>query len=128
MKVTLVERYTEEEVMANPNTIYVYGDNLLKRGKAGQAVIRDCPNAFGIPTKRLPATTKVSYFSDTQDEKMVLIETLRILDININGKDMVLPLHGIGTGLAKMPEKSPELFKFLTESLRMYNKDYLKDS
>ena len=38
-----------------PRLTFVFGDNLLGFGKGGQAVIRNCPNAFGVPTKRKPA-------------------------------------------------------------------------
>jgi len=35
------------------NALFIFGDNLQGWGKGGQARIRDEPNAFGIPTKRL---------------------------------------------------------------------------
>ena len=39
----------------NPNAFIVFGDNLICKGKAGEAIIRDEINAFGVPTKRLPS-------------------------------------------------------------------------
>lgn len=51
-------------VRAHPEKIYIYGDNLKAFGKGGQAVIRDEPNAFGIPTKRYPSWDEWAFFSD----------------------------------------------------------------
>ena len=64
----VVERYSVELCKKNPEIIFVFGDNLLEIGKAGQAIIRDCENSFGIPTKRKPCTKENCYFSDKEDE------------------------------------------------------------
>ena len=57
-------------------SIVLFGDNLLRRGKGGQAVIRDAPNAFGIPTKRSPGRREQDYFSDKPDEIAAVKEAL----------------------------------------------------
>lgn len=49
------EPYTPELLRANREKIYVFGDNMKRYGKRGQAVIRDEPNAFGVATKRHPS-------------------------------------------------------------------------
>lgn len=49
------EPYTIQLLNQNKHKIYVFGDNMKRYGKGGQAVIRDCPNSFGIPTKRYPS-------------------------------------------------------------------------
>jgi hypothetical protein len=51
-----------------PEKIFIYGDNLKAFGKGGQAIIRDEPNAFGIPTKRYPSWDDWAFFSDKEDE------------------------------------------------------------
>ena len=38
----VVSRYTDAEVKANPDKIYVFGDNTQRTGKGGQAQIRRC--------------------------------------------------------------------------------------
>lgn len=63
-----VERnfYTVEMLRANPDKIYVFGDNAQRYGKKGQSIIREEPNAFGIATKIKPYWSNDSYFSGQQ--------------------------------------------------------------
>lgn len=60
--------YTTELVESNPDCLFVFGDNLKHKGHGGQAIIRDCSNTFGIPTKREPNKRPTSYFSDKETE------------------------------------------------------------
>ena len=57
--------FTREEVEKD-NRNYLFGDNMIGKGMAGQAIIRGLPNAFGIPTKNLPAMTEQSFFTDDE--------------------------------------------------------------
>src|SRR5574344_584329 len=87
----------------NPNKIYIFGDNLYGTGKKGQAVIRDCSNAFGIPTKRAPSMNSNAFFSDQFDEYEAVkakIEKLIILKHCKTDITFVFPEAGLGTGLA----------------------------
>jgi len=97
--------YTKKLLRVNPNKVYVYGDNMKGYGKGGQAIIRDEPNAFGIPTKRYPSKDSWAYFSDKEDERMAVI---------------VFPSGGIGTGLALMSGKSPKIFDEMNGILKEF--------
>lgn len=113
-KVLLVERYTEEIIASHPDKVFVFSDNMIGKGKAGQAVIRDFDNAIGIPTKRAPSMDQSAFFSDKEDEKAAMVFALnRVLIQMKEGKTVVFPSDGLGTGLAKMEEKSPHLFTAL---------------
>lgn len=96
-----------------PEKIWVYGDNLKAFGKGGQAVIRDEPNAFGIPTKRYPSWDDWAFFSDQPDEIEAVKESLRQLWKLAQGKVIVFPEDGIGTGRAKMKDKSPVAYEMM---------------
>lgn len=100
-----------------PDVIFVFGDNLIRRGTAGQAVIRGEPNAFGIPTKRYPAMRDGSFFSDQQDEIDAVVRSLRELWVKSKGKTVVFPVKGLGTGLARMKSKSPVAYKTMCDIL-----------
>lgn len=104
----------------HPNWLYIFGDNMDGYGKGGQAVIRDCRNSIGIPTKRHPANTTGDYMSDRTDERRAIIEALEAM-VSYERKfiTIVFPADGLGTGLAKMPEKSPELYMLIITYLRM---------
>jgi len=105
---------------ANPGTIYVFGDNLIQRGKAGQALIRDEPNAYGIPTKRLPSMASQAFFSDRKDEQEAVHRAIADLVKLSFTHTIVFPEAGIGTGLARMEASSPQLFKTMNKMLIDY--------
>lgn len=100
-----------------PEKIFIYGDNLKAFGKGGQAIIRDEPNAFGIPTKRYPSWDDWAFFSDKEDEIQAVKESLRSLYKLAQNKTIVFPEDGTGTGRAKMKEKSPIAYKMMCDIL-----------
>ena len=111
------EWFSVEQCEANPNKLYIFGDNSQKHGKGGQAQIRDCVNAFGVATKRAPTMSATGFFYDDPYDLKSMIFDLNTL-INIQDYEyIVFPKDGLGTGLSQMPEKSPKLFKLLCEIL-----------
>lgn len=113
MQIEYVKILSTQLVRAHPDKIYIYGDNLKASGKGGQAIIRDEPNAFGIPTKRYPSWDDWAFFSDKEDELEAVKESLRSLYKIAQNKVIVFPEDGIGTGRAKMKEKSPIAYKMM---------------
>ena len=112
--------FSVKDCNSNHNKIYVFGDNLCGVGKGGQAIIRDCDNAFGIPTKRTPSMDSNAFFSDNFDEYEAVkskIEQLILLASCKRTTIFVFPKAGLGTGLAKMNQTSPKLFKYMNEKL-----------
>jgi len=108
--IKLQEKIDPIHCMENPTYIFVFGDNLIGKGKAGQAVIRDNLNSFGVPTKRLPSMSKDAFFSDREDEyKIVKQKLIRLWELHQEGKTIVLPKNKIGSGLAKLSILSPKI-------------------
>src|SRR5690606_39180002 len=99
--VQVVNRYSVADLKANRDKIYVFGDNLERKGKGGQAVIRSEPNAFGIATKVRPSRIKQAYMSDEQLEGNKQIIDSDIQKIKDQNKIVVFPKDGLGTGLAE---------------------------
>ena len=120
-KVEMQKIFSVKDCNNNPNKIYIFGDNLCGIGKGGQAIIRDCSNAFGIPTKRAPSMDSSAFFSDQFDEYEAVkakIEELIILDHCKTDITFVFPTAGLGTGFArKMNQTSPKLFKYMNKML-----------
>lgn len=114
--------FSVEQCRANPGCIYVFGDNLARAGTAGQAIIRGEPNIFGVPTKRYPSMHVGAFFSDANCEREHILRALR--DLYVIGKrhTLVFPASGLGTGMAKMPEKSPLLYKEMCDILHAHFK------
>jgi predicted NAD-dependent protein-ADP-ribosyltransferase YbiA (DUF1768 family)/plasmid maintenance system antidote protein VapI len=124
--------WTRKDVSENPNAIFIFGDNLLKSGKGGQAIIRGLINAFGIPTKRKPARTIDSYFSDDTFEQNKKDINEAFLEIP-EGKDIILSQDGLGTGLAELEKRAPKTFKYLQDIVKYMEKNsdlpsYVTDS
>ena len=117
INIETVTRYTNTEVKNNPDKIYIFGDNNLRRGKGGQAIIRDHENAFGISTKKHPGRNENDYFNDRQLKRNKKIIDFDISKIKKDGRPIVFPKDGIGTGLAKLKEKAPETYAYLKQRL-----------
>lgn len=123
--------YTPELVKANPHCLFVFGDNLLKKGHGGQAIIRDLPNTFGIPTKREPNKRDTAYFSDKDEEFNAIMYSIFTLNIiyksNIFEK-IIFPKNGIGTGLSHTKSKSPINYNKMKNLLHYYFNYTFKDT
>jgi hypothetical protein len=116
-----VARYTDADVKANPDKIYIFGDNTKRTGTGGQAQIRNNPNAMGIATKLEPSNEPSAFMSDDQFE-----ENKQIIDSDIakiifkaqsTGKTLVFPADGFGTGLAQLSTKAPKTYDYLRRAL-----------
>ena len=119
---------TRDYVQANPDKIFVFGDNVEREGLGGQAKeMRGEPNVIGIVTKYSPDTTPESYFKDSDFDKIK-----KLIDADVNqiiqkikeGKTIVFPKMGIGTGLAQLDFKAPKTFSYLKNLLSAL-RDYI---
>ena len=115
--IEIVSRYTNEDVKANPNKIYVFGDNTKRVGTGGQAQIRNNPNAMGIATKLAPSMDETAFMTDKDLDKNKSIIDKDISKIKSTRKTIVFPKDGLGTGLAKLKEKAPKTYQYLKEKL-----------
>jgi len=104
-----VKRYTVDDVRANQDKIYIFGDNTEGWGKGGQAIIRDEPNAFGISTKDSPN----QFMSDDNFEANKARIDADIASIKADGRPIVFPEDGIGTGRADLKNKAPRTYEYL---------------
>jgi len=93
-----------------PDEYFIFGDNVERWGKGGQAIIRDEPNAIGIPTKKSPS----EYFTDEDSVYDNIVPDLKKIVLLLDaGKTVWFPKDGIGTGLAKLKETAPQLYDSL---------------
>lgn len=115
MNVKKVKYYTIDLVNANPDCLFIFGSNLIGKGMGGQAVIRYCKNAHGIPTKKLPMNTPKSFFSDREFEKNKEVIKAAIDSIDLSYDTIVFPEDGLGTGLAELPKRAPKTYSFMVD-------------
>ena len=95
-----------------PEKLFVFGDNLARIGKGGQAKeMRGEPNAVGLPTKVSPSI----YLSDSDLAKVsraIRDDLDRLMAHLRRGGTVVWPSNGIGTGLAELDTRAPHVAEF----------------
>lgn len=122
MKVYYTDKIiTRDKIRKNPDVLYLFGDNYIRKGLGGQAKeMRGEPNTIGIVTKKYPNNNPSSFLRDED-----FLEWLEIFNKDKNKiqealetdiyKAIVVP--PIGVGLAKLPEKAPKIWKELSQFL-----------
>lgn len=112
-----VHRYTVAMLRERPEALFVFGDNLCRRGRKGQAAVcRDEPNAVGLPTKRLPSMQAGAFFRDADFAEVKPVidrECLKLVAHLRGGGTVVLPEDGIGTGYADLPRRAPRIHAYI---------------
>lgn len=104
---------TRNDLRMNPGYLFVFGDNMQRRGRGGQArEMRGEPNAVGIVTKRAPSMDRRAFFSDDDYAEVaeVVYEAFERLEehLAVNGV-VVLPTKGVGTGLSMLDFHAPKI-------------------
>lgn len=115
--------YNVPDVRNHSDYLYIFGDNDVGVGKGGQAIIRDEPNAIGIPTKKEPNNRETAFYTDLEFEenkKKIHLSIVKVLKEFMKSKytTLVIPAGGLGTGLSKLPEKAPKTFKYLEDKIK----------
>ncbi len=113
---------TREYVRSNLDKLFLFGDNLERKGFGGQAAaMRGEPNAIGIPTKKSPNLAKTAFFTDEEFElnKAAIDEAFaRVLTAFKDANQViVIPADGIGTGRAQLDKRAPQTFAYLRQRL-----------
>lgn len=118
--------WTREEVARDVDSVYVFGDNIQDNVRnfvpsQTQAVIRFLPNAVGIVTKKNRFWETESFFTDLDFEIFaaqleVKIDLLKFY--LFEGKNVIFPSDGLGTGKAQLKEKAPKCWEYLCKRLK----------
>jgi len=113
----------------NPEDVYIFGDNYARQGLCGQAkAMRGEPNALGIATKRTPYhNNEDAYFSDDNFFMHTYSLSVEFGKANValkEGKTVVIPSDGIGTGLSKVPEKAPQVHTYIEMAVMVLERRY----
>lgn len=112
--------YINRSMLVNEHTkLFVFGDNLVRRGYGGQAKeMRGEPNAVGIPTKRFPNKNKEAYLNDSDFMDWALESGFNICRLFEHNGIIVWPANGIGTGLAELKIRSMRIWNTI-ERIRL---------
>lgn len=109
----------------HPEVTFVFGDNLLGFGKGGQAIIRDEPNAWGIPTKRRPSMAPGSFFEEGSVEDLdAVLRRLSGLWTRLEADlEVVFPVTksgevSLGLERAELPTRAPSIYETICQHVR----------
>lgn len=112
-----------EDLRRNRDVLYVFGDNVVRKGMGGQAAhMRGEPNSVGVATKYAPSMDPDAFFGDepaqTEAQNRILDSDMKPLFERVKaGGIVVWPTDGIGTGLSELPTRAPETWSYLEQKL-----------
>jgi hypothetical protein len=116
--ITWPGKWSADDVLNHPDYCFLYGDNLMQVGYAGQACIRGLPNTHGIPTKRRPGMDDATdFFSDRYYDVCCAHIQQAFEDIPRGYLAYVVSEAGLGTGLAQLESRAPRVYGFLQQQL-----------
>lgn len=121
MPLVFQHRIYRKDLLLNPTNLYLFGDNLERRGFGGQAAeMRGEPNAVGVATKKAPGMKDADFFSDEhfKEYSEAILRDLQPAKMQLSFYGIVvIPSDGLGTGLSELPKRAPRLHKFLYEQI-----------
>lgn len=114
--------YSIEQLRAHPKWMFLYGDNVTRKGLGGQAgACRYQSNAIGVRTKWAPSMRPQAFFGDNDYERCAVMidEDLQQAFAHVAvGLVVVVPMNGIGTGYAHLEDRAPRLFQHLQARIK----------
>lgn len=122
-RVERMARILRSTLRSRPDDLFVFGDNMKGRGLGGQArEMRGEPNAIGVPTKWSPERRASAYFSDddrlNRDVWYAIHEAFDKMRTALDeGRNVVIPADGLGTGLAELPTRAPKLYAMVEAAI-----------
>lgn len=107
----------------DPNTLYLFSDNVARAWCGGQALIRHAYNSQGIITKMLPKRTNLAYLTDETffANSVIINSDITHACKRIDDGEFVaiaIPKGGFGTGLAELKTNAPKTFNHLSAKLK----------
>lgn len=124
MNVIKMDKITRQFVQDNPQYLFLFGDNLTGKGMGGQAKeMRGEPNTQGVPTKHKPTMDRDAFFVDEEYAQIKFLYDQLFMMIHAvyrAGKfeAVVIPMAGLGTGLAELPTRAPRIYQYLQDKLK----------
>lgn len=123
MPVIMMDSIKRQTLRDHPDWLFVFGDNFARTGLGGHArEMRGEPNAVGIVTKRLPSMCDDAFLTDDDLQKWneAVRNQFSLLHKALHdGKVVVIPSTGIGTGLAQLETRAPIISRMLNLKLRL---------
>lgn len=116
MMVLFARQWDTQDCKESPESLFIFGDNDICQGNSEQAVIRNCTNTIGIPTKKLPNNETSSFYVDDDYETncfKIFTAVVKIIRMSARYQELIFPSEGFGTGYEKMSLMAPKTQAFM---------------
>jgi len=91
---------TAEYLQKNTDKVFVFGDNLIRKGIGGAAYLRRQPNTYGFITKRYPDNKDKSFYKPDEYLPVFENEMVRLIKEIEMHRDRTYLISKLGAGLA----------------------------
>jgi hypothetical protein len=98
--IDMEKKITKSYLRQNPDHIFVFGDNLIRKGKGGAAILRDEPNVYGFNTKKLPNNNEGSFYKPDEYRQKFEVELKRLIEEIERFPNKIFMISKLGGGLA----------------------------
>ena len=91
---------TREYLIANTNHVFVFGDNLERRGLGGAAKFRNFSNTYGFITKKQPYNFDESFYTPEEYKEVYQKEIDALRGLMMTNPNVIYLISKLGAGLA----------------------------
>jgi hypothetical protein len=93
-------KITEEFLDQNPDSYFIFGDNLERYGHGGAAILRDHCRAIGFITKKFPDNKDESFYKPDEYSPIFFEELKKLKTIILEKPNKIFYVSQLGGGLA----------------------------
>jgi len=112
---------TKQFLDNNPNYVFVFGDNTIRKGKRGAATLRDHPQAYGFITKKFPNNRDSSFYKPKEYQTIFQNELTKLINLIENNPNKIFLISKLGGGLANKYKIHEKVIKPGLEVLKKYS-------
>jgi hypothetical protein len=91
---------TEEFLDSNPKSVFVFGDNTIRQGYGGAAILRDHPQSYGFITKKYPDNKDESFYHPKEYAGIFFDELIKLREEIKEKPFKTFYISQLGAGLA----------------------------
>ena len=91
---------TEGFLNSNPKTVFVFGDNTIRQGYGGAAILRDHPQSYGFITKKYPDNEDESFYQPNEYAGIFFDELVKLREEIKEEPFKTFYISQLGGGLA----------------------------
>lgn len=117
----MIEFISKSYLRQHSNDVFVFGDNTIRRGKKGAAILRDEPNTYGFVTQKYPSSRDTAHYRVGEYKQVFINEMLRLESTIVSNPDKTYLISKLGSGLANRFGIWEKIVREGLEELKQYS-------